>query len=87
MFKRGLVHTDKCAACDEIETREHFLLHCPRYAHTRFKYQQSLSAFGLRLDMATVLGEVSAPISQRHRREVLTITGNFVSELQTTREF
>ena len=87
MFKRGLVPTDKCAVCDETETREHFLLHCPRYAHTRFKYQQALSALGLRLDLATILGEVSAPIPRRRRREVLTITGNFVSELRTTREF
>jgi hypothetical protein len=88
MFKRGLVSTDKCTTCqDEVETREHFLLHCPRYAHTRFKYQQSLSAFDLRLDLATVLGEVSTPISNRRRREVLCITGKFVSELQSTREF
>ena len=38
------IDTDKCSDCNDVETTEHFLLHCPKYNDLREDYQELLDA-------------------------------------------
>ena len=53
-----LAQSAHCPACSEgIETVEHYLLHCPGYAHKRWPLKQK---FGKKLALATLLGDDKA---------------------------
>jgi len=56
--RMGRVDSARCPACgDDEETPEHFLIHCPSYAHERWALAQQAIKLRKALTMETLLGE------------------------------
>ena len=64
-FKR--VDSPRCPACGEAEeTVEHFLLHCPAYAHERWALEKAIKS---KPDLKTLLGNHKATLALKNYME------------------
>jgi hypothetical protein len=71
--------------CPARETREHFLLHCRKYAAARDACIQSLHYHGAEFSIPVLLGEPPAELSKRRRRCVLHATHDFLASAWAAR--
>jgi len=64
LYRFKCVDKPQCPACGHSsETVEHFLLHCPAYAHERWALEKSLKC---KLDLKTTLGNHKATLALHH---------------------
>jgi len=78
----------KCTRCslDTDETPEHVLLHCPAYANERKLAEQQLATLNIDLDLSVLLGEHTLKLEVPEQREVIRISGEFITEIHKQRK-
>jgi hypothetical protein len=78
LSKFGLADSANCSVCNEPDTIEHLLEHCPRFDSARFTCTNSLASIHstLSLDTPTILDADSIP--KNFRRRALRVTGEFL---------
>ena len=77
-------YCDECE--DEIESREHLLLHCPIYDAKRYELFNQLDSIDVPLNINTVLGDVICIKTKRNQLDVLKWTGHFIEYVVITRK-
>jgi hypothetical protein len=93
LFKRKLIEQNQCnyshcSSTSEIETREHVLLHCPRYQQLRNDMQLQLQMINIHtISIELLLGLNYMKLSECTFVETLCITTSFLSKIQSIRLF
>jgi hypothetical protein len=84
--------TPLCTNCYTLDTREHTLLHCPRYSHARLILSHTLSLFPLfirtPLSVARIITPPNNIITSPPRLSLfISLTGSFLSHIYALHPF
>jgi hypothetical protein len=87
LYKYRLRSNPYCDECkDQIESREHTLLHCPIYDLKRYELINRLNYVQIPLNINIILGDVSSVKSQSSQLDLLKWTGDFIEYVVIARK-